>query len=74
MRLPLEAMHGLRSSPDEGNHTHRDSCGRTIDPGDVVVGCSLEQSSTVFDPDAGFWRLARLRASLASMAWDPRCG
>ena len=48
--LPLEPMHGWRSSPDEGGHTHCESCSRTICPGDLVVGCYLEFVSTVFCP------------------------
>jgi hypothetical protein len=48
--LPLESIHGWRTSPDEGNHTHCCSCGRTIFPGDLVVGCYLEYISTVFCP------------------------
>jgi hypothetical protein len=36
--LPLEPLHGWRSSPDEGGHTHCENCGRTILRGDPVVG------------------------------------
>jgi hypothetical protein len=50
LRLPLEPMHGWRSSPDEGGHTHCASCGRTICPGDPVMGFYLEYVSTVFCP------------------------
>jgi hypothetical protein len=48
--LPLEPMHGWRSSPDEGGHTHCPSCGATIYPGDPVVGCYLKYVSVVFCP------------------------
>lgn len=51
LRLPLEPMHGWRSSPDEGGHTHCTFCGATIYPGDPVVGCYLEYVSTVFCPE-----------------------
>jgi hypothetical protein len=50
LRLPLEPLHGWRSSPDEGGHTHCASCGATIYRGDPVVGCYLEYVSTVFCP------------------------
>jgi hypothetical protein len=49
--LPLEPMHGWRSSPDEGGHTHCESCCRTIYRGDLVVGCYLEYVSVVFCPE-----------------------
>ena len=48
--LPLERMHGWRSSPDEGGHTHCESCRTTIYRGDPVVGCYLEYVSVVFCP------------------------
>ena len=48
LRLPLEPLHGWRSSPDEGGHTHCEFCGLTIYRGDPVVGCYLEYVSTVF--------------------------
>jgi hypothetical protein len=48
LRLPLEPTHGWRSSPDEGNHSHCTSCGKTIYIGDPVVGCYLEYISVVF--------------------------
>jgi hypothetical protein len=48
--LPLEPMHGWRSAPDEGGHTHCECCCRTIYPGDPVVGCYLEYVSVVFCP------------------------
>jgi hypothetical protein len=51
LRLPLEPMHGWRSAPDEGGHTHCASCGHTIYPGDEVVGCYSEYVSTVFCPE-----------------------
>jgi hypothetical protein len=51
LRLPLEPMHGWRSSPDEGGHTHCHSCNRRIFRGDPVVGCYLEYVSTVFCPE-----------------------
>ena len=49
--LPLETMHGWRSSPDEGGHTHCRSCGVTIHRGDPVVGCYLKYVSKVFCPE-----------------------
>ena len=48
--LPLEPPHGWRSAPDEGGHTHCESCGATVTPGDPVVGCYLEFVSVVFCP------------------------
>lgn len=48
LRLPLEPMHGWRSSPDEGDHSHCAFCGYTIYRGDPVVGCYLEYVSTIF--------------------------
>ncbi|MBO0697586.1 MAG: hypothetical protein J2P46_04265 [Zavarzinella sp.] len=48
--LPLEPMHGWRSAPDEGGHTHCESCRGTIYPGDPVVGCYLRYVSVVFCP------------------------
>lgn len=48
--LPLEPMHGWRSAPDEGGHTHCESCCATIYPGDPVVGCYLRYVSRVFCP------------------------
>src|SRR5205823_3380712 len=42
MRLPLDPMHGWRSSPDEGGHTHCAFCGHTVQRGDPVVGCYLD--------------------------------
>jgi hypothetical protein len=48
--LPLEPMHGWRSSPDEGDHTHCKFCRCTIYRGDPVVGCYLEYVSTAFCP------------------------
>jgi hypothetical protein len=48
--LPLEPLHGWRSSPDEGGHTHCASCYATIYPGDPVVGCYLKYVSVVFCP------------------------
>lgn len=50
LRLPLEPMHGWRSAPDDGDHTHCMSCGHTINRGDPVVGCYLEYVSIVFCP------------------------
>lgn len=49
--LPLEPMHGWRSSPDEGGHTHCESCRATISLGDPVVGCYLTYVSVVFCPE-----------------------
>ena len=49
--LPLEPLHGWRSSPDEGGHTHCRSCGYTILRGDPVVGYYLEYISVVFCPE-----------------------
>ena len=49
--LPLEAIHGWRSSPDEGGHTHCEACAATIYRGDPVVGCYLRYVSVVFCPD-----------------------
>jgi hypothetical protein len=51
LRLPLEPLHGWRSSPDEGGHTHCAFCAHTIYPGDLVVGCYLKCTSTVFCPE-----------------------
>jgi|GEM_PF-4346825 len=48
--LPLEPMHGWRSSPDEGDHTHCWFCGHTIYRGDPAVGCYLKYTSTMFCP------------------------
>jgi hypothetical protein len=48
--LPLEPLHGWRSSPDEGGHTHCRACSETIYPGDSVVGCYLKYVSVVFCP------------------------
>jgi hypothetical protein len=48
LRLPLEPMHPWRSSPDEGGHTHCESCHAAIFPGDPVVGCYSEYVGTVF--------------------------
>ncbi len=36
--LPLEPMHGWRSSRDEGGHTHCECCCATIYRNDPVVG------------------------------------
>ena len=49
--LPLEPMHGWRSSRDQGGHTHCESCRITIYRGDPVVGCYLEYISVVFCPE-----------------------
>ncbi len=48
---PLEPMHGWRSAPDEGGHTHCESCFHTIYRGDPVVGCYLKYVSKVFCPE-----------------------
>ena len=48
--LPLEPMHGWRSAPDEGGHTHCEACHHTIYIDDPVVGCYLEYISKVFCP------------------------
>lgn len=50
LKLPLEPMHGWRSSPDEGGHTHCWFCAETIYRGDPVVGCYHEFVSVVFCP------------------------
>jgi hypothetical protein len=50
LKLPLEPMHGWRSSPDEGGHTHCWFCGETIYRGDPVVGCYHKFVSRVFCP------------------------
>jgi hypothetical protein len=47
--LPLEPMHAWRSSPDEGGHTHCESC-CAIGRGDSVVGRYLQYTSVVFCP------------------------
>jgi hypothetical protein len=49
--LPLEPLHGWRSSPDEGGHTHCECCRETIYPGDPVVGRYLKYVSVVFCPE-----------------------
>lgn len=49
--LPLEPLHGWRSSKDERGHTHCSCCSKTIVPGDPVVGCYLEYVSRVFCPE-----------------------
>jgi hypothetical protein len=49
--LPLEPLHGWRSSKDEGGHTHCRCCSKTICRGDPVVGCYLEHVSRVFCPE-----------------------
>ena len=49
--LPLEPMHGWRSSPDEGGHTHCECCFCRIYRGDPVVGRYLEYVSVVFCPE-----------------------
>lgn len=46
--LPTEPMHGWRSSPDEGDHSHCWNCCKTIYFGDPVVGTYLEYISVVF--------------------------
>ena len=46
--LPLEPMHGWRSAPDEGGHTHCMSCCHTVYRGDPVVGCYLDYVSVIF--------------------------
>lgn len=46
--LPLMPLHGWKSAPDEGGHTHCESCHRAIDRGDPVVGTYLEYISVVF--------------------------
>jgi len=48
--LPLEPMHGWRSTRDEGGHTHCEVCAHTIYRGDPVVGCYLQYISIVFCP------------------------
>jgi hypothetical protein len=49
--LPLEPVHGWRSAPDEGDHTHCQSCGVKIWRGDPVVGTYLKYVSVVFCPE-----------------------
>jgi hypothetical protein len=46
--LPSEPLHGWRSAPDEGGHTHCENCTDTIYIGDPVVGTYLEFISIVF--------------------------
>jgi hypothetical protein len=46
--LPQEPLHGWRSSPDEGDHSHCKNRGVTICIGDPVVGTYLEFISVVF--------------------------
>jgi hypothetical protein len=47
-RLPDEPLHGWRSAPDEGDHTHCENCGATVTIGDPVAGTYLEYVSIVF--------------------------
>ncbi len=49
--LPLQPMHGWRSSPDESGYTHCECCCRTIYRGDPVVGRYLKYVSVVFCPE-----------------------
>jgi hypothetical protein len=46
--LPREPLHGWRSAPDDGDHTHCRNCGETIYFGDPVAGTYLEFVSIVF--------------------------
>ena len=48
--LPLEPMHGWRSSRDEGGHGHCRFCSHTVYRGDPVVGCYLKYVSVIFCP------------------------
>jgi hypothetical protein len=48
--MPFEPMHGWRSAPDDGGHTHCQGCSATIERGDLVVGRYLEFISIVFCP------------------------
>jgi hypothetical protein len=48
--LPRESLHGWRSAPDDGGHTHCWNCGETVFLGDPVVGTYLEYVSIVFCP------------------------
>ena len=48
--LPLRPLHGWRSSPDEGDHTHCTACGDIIFVGDPCVGTYLKYISVVFCP------------------------
>ena len=45
---PRESLHGWRSAPDEGDHTHCMNCCETIYIGDPVVGTYLKYISVVF--------------------------
>ncbi len=47
----LEAIHGWRSSRNEGGHSHCQCCFATICRGDPVVGCYLKYVSVVFCPE-----------------------
>ncbi|VTR97808.1 hypothetical protein [Tuwongella immobilis] len=49
--LPLEPMHGWRSAPHDGDHTHCLSCSAMIVLDDPVVGCYLRYISMVFCPE-----------------------
>jgi hypothetical protein len=49
--LPSEPLHGWRSAPDDGDHTHCQNCGQTVYIGDPVVGTYLEYISVVFCPE-----------------------
>ena len=51
LSFPMEPMHGWRSAPDDGDHTHCENCCCTIYRGDPVVGCYLEYISVVFCPE-----------------------
>lgn len=77
--LPLEPMHGWRSAPDEGGHTHCLCCGHTIYRGDPVVGRYLQYVSMVFCPRCvadnpelfGEWLAAPPRSSEAESGAAP---
>ena len=46
--LPREPLHGWRSAPDDGDHTHCWNCGEGVRLGDPVVGVYLKSVSVVF--------------------------
>ena len=72
LRMPLEPMHGWRSSPDEGGHSHGEFCAATIYRCNPVVGCYLEYVSTVFCPDCVRDNPELFREWLASRPGEPQ--
>lgn len=46
--LPREPLHGWRSAPDDGDHTHCENCSDAVYVGDPVVGTYLQYVSIVF--------------------------